>query len=483
MPDTKYKVIDPRSRRAPDATKNWNLAPNRYMSGHWTNRAYSLGDTMAPSSGRVVWRWNIEGSQGFKPTLSGVVGGELDTTDDLEAPHIAAPDEGPWKVLGRGLFHVTPGHYLRVRAVHANAGATQYGPADPGPGGDFYFYSGALGEVVMELTMSNRGSSPTGPYEVGHVVGPSKLTASGNLPQQAGGTWTELRRPLVRDVFFPADIKYSFTVPPVYSELTRYEVVLRQRGAPRLIDWQVAEVPRLYVSEHDAVSGSSYPMYVRPDSVADPPETIKTPYPMESDFDGDTYTEPRYGTAAELDALTNRKRRIGPMIMNWSAYRGDVLPVSSSVHEVFLHVSGNAGYQNILDPTGSVGWHVTGSGWGIPASYQKDHHTHGGLIIPDERASYADLLVRAYGYTDDDGIMQLRFQTTERSWHEVTMSNASPGWSTWRMRLEGSTAADDPRGTLQVFAVLNNWTAETSRKGYLGSIQVAHCHRSEEHED
>lgn len=399
MADTAYKRVDLRDRVAPQDPSGWNVRGNASLDGfdfYAICRAqdYLLG--------------------GFRPVMTyhtgGLTGGWLVADGD---PSVTTyPDDSTWRVMQRCISWVTPGSDLECRALALPSGSEATSDT----------VTGDVRWTVYYETDANTDSTAT---KAAAIVGSDE--AHGAVGTSDSWDWHHLQHVWL-GIYRPDTPGYMLPVKRAkWSESVDATTTLEVRGGARVISAAVTELPSYHSRAHDTDASTAHAATLEalPADVSGP---------RESQADGATYEERRYGTHALLDVAERQTTLLGPTIWQWSSHtEGETEPGDAEADPI---TNATTAAQSVCDSAVSS-WSADEPGFGLPCYYAERDHEVGTL----PHSSVAPVRVRVYHDTTGGGTA--RVQTTARSWVDVDLP-ATTGyeWTTTTAHLECDPAPD-----------------------------------------
>ena len=320
-----------------------------------------------------------------------------------------------------------PGCWLEMRALVMNSGPTQSGGLPTGTGGSLECEAVFTNLVTVDVETSTRSAVPP----------PSQIEFSG-LPTGAGSYFDSLRPmwvgPLRPEP--PEDLEAAAT----YGENTLRGVTVNAIGSVRMVSACVSQVPWTY-----ATLNSSSDETAHASNFAQAPDA----QPKTETPDGTTYADNRFGTARTLAAAENQPRRLGPVLMTWTAYDASAWSPGDASSPLSVTLAATGSYQrvNALD-TSQTSYDASSAGWPLMTHLAMNYATSGPECMREQAAAVPCTLYVRYTATlgGPDCFVCVR---TERSCVRVPLAtNASPTWVSATGHIEGSISTEDAFGTV-----------------------------------
>jgi hypothetical protein len=324
---------------------------------------------------------------------------------------------------------LAPGCALALRIVAVRSGLTQFYRVTP-PG---WIDWGIQGAVKVTIDYENLSADTTSVSTTVQLA-PSQEDNGAELGT-AGASWGSLLFayvPLLR----PPETVDDFAEASRWSEDTSITISIAHLGGARVIHTSVVEIPHTHVTDH-ATSDVTIHQW----GAEQPPLSR----PQTEGPDGVTYSDLRFGTTRGFTAAQRQSQQLGPIIASWSCYGEDVAEVTDTTPDAIT--TSSTTFVGLSMGTGITAWDPDHPGFDISGHYAQRApeclatRLDGAATIPVRVRVHA----RFSGAGSNTGIV--RFQTTERSWIEVEIDQATVGstwtWVTVTGWLECSVAVDD----------------------------------------
>jgi len=359
MADTQYKRVNLAERTAPESPAPWNVRGGAPLERSELERIQIAQD---------------HALGGFRPLLTyhtgGLTAGWL--VPDSAPSGSTHPDNSTWRVMQRAVCVAAPGADLFAR----------FGAA---------YENGA-------------NSDSTTNKQAAIAVSPE---ANGAIGSSASWDWYHLQHHYVGK-YRPGAPGYQLGSTRVkWSEFSTATLSLAVKSGARVLAANITELPSFHVHSHDSDVATCH---------AYREEQQPTDWPQESQEDGATYEERRYGTHRTLDVAERQAKKLGPILWTWSAHTEQLTEPADSEADPFS--STGTSFVSLFDSSVTA-WSADEPGFIVPGAYamrDKEHATnpHAGAI---------PVLIRAYHDTSVGGT--LRIQVSARSWLDVDLPATS----------------------------------------------------------
>lgn len=284
-------------------------------------------DKVVPQSRRIHMRTGVDGADAW-----------LVPNTDV-SPGGSHPDRDVARAICRSEFDVSPGCTLRAACLHVPSGMTQHIPAS------VYVAAGVQG-VVQFVTTWTASDATTESYTYVMPLDGSQLEF-GSENTSAGGMQKSLRL---------AEVKM---IPPVdfsdnaerdkWSRPYSVDVEIRYVGSPRVVDLVVYERPNFFTPEADRAD-TEWVQHVF--AIGDPDDAApKTKWPVDEREDtGAGDRDQRHGTLQCLRVVENQRKRLGPMLIHWNAYReGEGAVTDTALPFLTIGTAASVRWSNLLN--------------------------------------------------------------------------------------------------------------------------------------
>jgi hypothetical protein len=377
MVDSQYKRVslDQDNRTSPEAPPGWNVRGNAPLERAELERIQSAQD---------------HALGGFRPVLTYHTGG---LTAGWPVPDAAPsgsshPDNSTWRTMQRSIVVVAPGADLECRMI-----ALPSGGEDTTDGYD--------GAVRFGAKYDNGANSDSITYR--QVPIPVSPEANGAVGTSDSWDWFNLHHAMVGKYRPGAPSALLNATRTKWSEFSTATMQLDVRAGARVLCANITELPGNHVHEHDSdvATVHAYRENGQP-----------TKHPQESQADGATYEERRYGTHRMLDVAERQSERLGPILWTWTAHTEQLTEPSDSEADPF--VSTGTSFVSVFDSSVTA-WSADEPGFSVCASYARRDKEHATL----PRAGAIPVLVRVRHETTVGGTV--RIQVSARSWLDVDL--------------------------------------------------------------
>jgi hypothetical protein len=356
---------------------------------------YRAQDRVVGLSRRVILSWGLRGDVEW-----------MVPNTDPEVVGQTHPDSITYYPIARGMIELTPGCGLRLTGAAIPSGETQVATAAGPPN---YTGGGAFGAIRVTCvwtdasaateTTTNEISLPGSTLEFG-----SELTSAGGLFQTLFDFDMDI---------FPPSVPFDLAEVERFSNITTATITVEVRGSPRCVDANIHEVP-LAIAVADDGSCASH-MFGAGSPEGDAPQHD---YP----YDADATSRGR-GTAQALVTARQQVQRLGPCLVQWTAYTEEAADYDTRIIPITSDNDG-ATFLNLLFPAltsydadAEAGWSVSCGG------YARRWAANSPFVLRD-RIAAVPVLVRVYGRTITAGTGTFRFQTAAHSYVDVNVPTA-----------------------------------------------------------
>lgn len=400
MSDTQYKKTWVKERDAPEAPPGWNVRGNAPLEASPLYRIMKAQDTLVG---------------GYRPVLTyhtgGLASGWLVVDGDPDS--VTYPDKATARVMQRSMVHITPGSDLECRALCLASGSED-------TNGTIY---GAVRMTAQYETATDTASEVSRTQAI-----PGSDETHGAVGSTDSWDWLHMHHIYVGR-YRPGAPGYALPATRAkWSEGVTATTALSVLGGARVIAANITEEPSYHVSEHDSDAATVHGATAA---------KLTTPGPQESEADGVTYEERRYGLHRLLDVAERQTARLGPVIWSWSAHTEDATEPGDS--ECDPLASSGTSLAAIHDSSVTA-WSADEPGFAVPGYYAQHDHEAGTL----PHSAVIPVRVRVYHETTVGGT--LRIQVTARSWVDVDLPVTSGDeWTTVTAVLESDPAPDISR--------------------------------------
>lgn len=329
------------------------------------------------------------------------------------------PDNSTWRVMARAVVWAAPGSDLEARALAIGSGSEDTND----------LVEGSVRFVAAYANGANVESDKARAKDI-----PGSPETDGDYGSSDSWDWYHLHH-VYLGKYRPGAPGYALPATRAkWSEFSQAAISLEVRGGARVIAANVSEVPSWHSRAHDTDAST-----IHGAALAENP----TSGPRESEADGATYEERRYGTHGLLDVAERQATLLGPALFQWSSHtEGSTAPGDAEADPVD---SSGTSLASIFDSAVSE-WSADEPGFAVPCYYAERDHEVGTL----PHSSVVPLRLRVYHSTTVGGT--LRVQTTARSWVDIDLpATSGDEWTTITAYLEADPAPDVHRATLQIF--------------------------------
>ena len=433
MANTPFKSTDlPKSIKGgnPAAARSCS-SPAPLMRAPW--RAAMRSHDFVPAAYRIVFTQRTGGSSEWAVGNFTIGGGSQEY-----------PLADVWRTVARTRFELAPGCALQLRVI-----ALRSGPTERFAGGGIGWEEDASGGAVRVTADYANLAADTTSAVVQVELAPSNEDDAWE-PTTAGGSWSALLFKSAQLVI-PPETAGSPAQRSKWGEDTTITATFEHRGGARVISACLSEVPHVHVAEHDTtdVTIHGWP-------AADQGPDLR---PQIETRDGTTYEDHRYGVSRSLIASERQRKRLGPILANWSAYAEALAEVTDTDTDPVVVTSKS--YVGLSIGSAITTWSTDNPGYSISGHYSRPQPENS----PLRARTSASIPVRARVYarftTAGSNTGRVKFQTSTRSWLIVTISQSTTwAWYTITGWLECTLAPDDPWPVLCDFAKVTGATME-----------------------
>ena len=330
------------------------------------------------------------------------------------------PNEGEEQELARTETTLTPGSWQEMRALLLPTGPIQ----------DGVLPAGVQGNLRADVAYTDL-ATVTSQTVSDAVDAPGSNAQFGGLPT-GDGSYFDALRPRWVGPLRPTPVNDDATAA-LYGE----ETVTSQRVSAvescRVVSACISEIPWRYVTKHDQTQPTAHAA-----ASVIPPDIN----PREATQSGTTYLDDRYGTRRMLDAAELAPLRLGPVLMQWTAYAAADWAYGATAASINVVVPAGA-YQrvNALD-TSVTEYLAQRPGWPIMAHLAQTYNVSGFECMQNQAAAVpCTLSVRYSGTVTGQCFFAVR---TERSCVRVELTTqASTITATATGHIEGSATTED----------------------------------------
>jgi hypothetical protein len=299
VPDYRSLIID----RGPPHQPPSEAVPLQATDRGPLHRASKALDTLPPSGARVLFEWGLQGSSKFLVADAVPYGGGAQVYPDLDTPRVVARLEG---------VPLTAGHFVGCRLTAIPSGPSVFLELA------LFEYVGAGGSVIVEVTYTNSDAqSVTSTFELDCPA--SQLLYAQEAPNPYAAMFTR------EGVAFPTPLNPSVAEWQKWSRGgdVLASVVVKEVGAPRIVDATIVEMPReIVVDRADSVWPTC--MYSH---ASLPYQQTPSDYPIEQL----SSTDPGGGFTALRRALYSHGRQLGPFLFGYTFTRSHEFPLAEWV--------------------------------------------------------------------------------------------------------------------------------------------------------
>lgn len=409
------------------------LAPNTRCRWSPLGALGRAQDTVPASSRRIVASWSLSGANEWaqpdgssNPGVLGAGSPQNYPTDD-------------WRTLGSYVANVTPGCELRAHVMFCPAGLTVKLVA----GG--YVSDGAWAEARVAATWHNGGASDGPNYHAITMPGSALGTYGGGESTADAGNWSGLQHRKI-DGIRPDGFASSPPVGATYSEWSWVELDLEVRGGARVVGFIVYEVPLAHVSNHDEAGLLS--VHAMPQGPA------LTPSPMTTAPDGTSYEEHRHGTRRVAQVAARQSDRLGPRIMQWTAWDETSIDTLTDTGPDPVTVTSTS-FVSLLNAS-ITAYNLDNPGWVVAGAHAQLHRLCDRALIMRGEAAVVPVRVRVDA-SRSAGTGTVRVRCGLYEWVDVSITGARDVYEATGY-LESQVHADHDAPPLEVFALVASGT-------------------------
>lgn len=361
--------------------------------------AFANADRVLGNGRRVLARVGLHGQ------LAHQVGSTTTSTAAQTYPAKATS-----RVVLRGKYLLTPGHFPVVSALVLPAGATQKFVVGVG-----WVLDVVAGWIDVTCRFDN-GVVETVTYTF--ETPPSDLQYGGEGATD-GWAWSDLRR-LGPAALAPAGALQDPADIRAWAEGVTCEITIAYRGGVRCVDLVVQEQPFSYARDTatDAVTTFTIPLAV---DNAGPPKEYPSAYPLVAR----TPTDPTFGTELLADAVDRQHSRLGPVLAQWSGWRESQAVTDTASAGVSTT---SLTFVNLVDTTLTI-WSAASPGWSLASGGQAQQYA---TSDPHRKTRGADAVVPVrcwvYGSRSGFGTAVVRFASEKYSIAEVNITDSADAW-------------------------------------------------------
>lgn len=375
MANQQYKRVNLAERTAPESPAPWNVRGGAPLERSELERIQIAQD---------------HALGGFRPLLTyhtgGLTAGWL--VPDAAPSGSSHPDNSTWRVMQRSICVVAPGSDLECRLI-----ALPSGGEDTNDG-----YEG-VARFVAEYDNGANFDSTTN-KQAAIAVSPE---ANGAIGTSASWDWHHLQHHYVGR-YRPGAPGYLLSATRVkWSEFSTATISIDVKSGARVLAANITETPGWHVHSHDSDVATVHAYQA---------EKQPTDWPQESQEDGATYEERRYGVHRTLDVAERQATKLGPVIWTWSSHT-EQLTGPADAEAAPLSSTGTS-FISLFDSSVTA-WSADEPGFIVTGAYamrdkERATNPHAGAI---------PVLIRAYHQTSVGGT--LRIQVSSRSWVDVDL--------------------------------------------------------------
>lgn len=330
------------------------------------------------------------------------------------------PLSGVPRIVARSRHTLTQGHFLQLRAVVGLSGETQRAATagEVASGNPTYVPDGANAEIRVHTTWQNtEGAIATRSFAVSL---PPSQRQYGAAPTALGGQFAE-ERVVKINLIAPAGIQANQTLRR-WSQPTVVTIYVEHVGGARVADLCIVEQPWEVCLDADDPVWCCHMLGATPAGTA---PYIDFPYQRLSETSPDG--NPRGGTWQMMDVANNQAERLGPTLLNWTAWDEDDAAVSDTDITPVTSTSSTAA---CITNSSISTYSASQEGWSFAAgAYARSSRYNDPQGMPQQ--GVIPIRVRVYGSVSDGtttGI--LRLQTGPWEWVEVNITSTTAAWHT-----------------------------------------------------
>lgn len=325
------------------------------------------------------------------------------------------PTKTASRVALRTKVLLTPGHFVKISALVEPSGATQ--KFDLGTGQ--WILDAVVGWIDISIVFTG-GASQT----VAHTLTlPTSGNTYGGEGTASGWAWAALRRvasPLLAPI---GALQNSLTLRSWCEDITA-EITITYRGAPRVVDLVVQEVPFGYARSVGVDATSTYSTPLATIAGGQPPGAYPSAYPI----DVGPGSDPTFGSELLADVVDRQHRRIGPLLAQWSGWRESQAVTATAAVGV---TTTSLTYVNLID-TSLTAWASASPGWSLSSGGQAQQvDTSDARRITRDADACVPVRCWVYGSRTGSGTSTVRFQSEGYSVAEVSITSTTDDW--WSM--------------------------------------------------
>lgn len=325
------------------------------------------------------------------------------------------PNSTTYRIVGRYRTDITPGHFLRLSILCVPSGMTQIAGDNVG--------AGVFGTLRVSTTWYNQAA---GTVSTTHdATLPASAAQFGGSPANPWGA-IHLRQ---IDLVAPPDIIDADDMA-TWSRHIGALITVSHLGGVRVIDMCLSETPYWVGRESDDAADlwtSHIGGLPTPDGALLNMDEAWQRW-SETSPDG----RPQGGTWHMLDVAHAQGLRLGPALINWTAYNeSDVSPSGNDVHDANIFSTTSNTFVGLTDATltaydeDSAGWTIASPAYS--ADYEENHDYWSGGHSALAGASIPVLVATYAGRAAGGAAGILRVQSSASSWVDVTLSGTE-GW-------------------------------------------------------
>lgn len=408
------------------------LAPNTTCRWSPLGALGRAQDTVPASSRRVIASWSLSGAD------------EWAQPDGSVDPNIGgvSPQNYPtntWRTLGSYVANVTPGCDLRAHVMFCPAGLVHKQVVG------VWTSDGAWAEARVAATWRFSAATDGPNYHAITMPGSLLGTYGGAENTADGGNWASLQHRKI-DGIRPTNFASSPPIGAAYSEWSTVTLELQVRGGARVVGFVVYEVPLAHVSNHDEAGLLSVH--------AMPAGPALTPVPMVKAPDGTSYEEHRHGTRRVAQVAARQSDRLGPRIMQWTAWDETTIDPLTDTGPDPVTVTSTS-YVSLLNASITT-YGTDDPGWVVAGAHAQLHRLCDPQLILRREASVVPVRVRVDA-SRSAGTGTVRVRCGLYEWVDVSVTGARD-WYEATGYLESQVHADHDAAPLEVFALVASGT-------------------------
>ncbi len=353
MADTEYK-IHPTSALVGLPAQASVVSPQPLLSQPWKS-------ALAPPGALGAARRTL---------LSQHMGGSAEFFIVSEAPDgdgtPAYPEADLEYTANTTAVRLTPGNWMEARCLFIPSGMTEWFD-----GASSYEASGAGGSIKYSHDYTSADGVDTDTGNDDEMGLQASQLANGAEWSGMGGLWSTLQGKVLADISID-DYPLTATGMDDFGEWCEVDLSINHTGGARVVHATVTERRREHVILNSKTDSTTHGWPLG--------TVVPTQFPQTKMADGATYAEERFGTHQSLLAAERQNDRMGPAVLQWSAYAESTMGLTDTKPDPVTTTSTT--YVGLHDSS-LTAWDADEPGYAIPAAYAQQFATsEDGLVLP-----------------------------------------------------------------------------------------------------